>query len=64
MTTRIDRRFTELKAQACINPVANALDDVPDFSQRIRKNRAGFEFPRSDDIASPRARQGVRSGSE
>lgn len=35
--------FPELKAQAYINPVANTANDAPDFSQRIRKNRAGFE---------------------
>lgn len=35
--------FSELKAQAYINPVANAANDAPDFSLRIRKNRAGFE---------------------
>jgi hypothetical protein len=35
--------FSELKAQAYINPVANTVNDAPDFSQRIRKNRAGFE---------------------
>jgi hypothetical protein len=45
--------FSELKAQAYINPVANAVNDAPDFSQRIRKNRAGFEFLRPSDIASP-----------
>ena len=47
--------FSELKAQAYINPVANMASDAPDFSQRIRKNRAGFEFLRSGDIASPSA---------
>ncbi|HYM77760.1 MAG TPA: DUF4105 domain-containing protein [Candidatus Dormibacteraeota bacterium] len=47
--------FSELKAQAYINPVANTANDAPDFSQRIRKNRAGFEFLRSGDIASPSA---------
>ncbi len=34
----------ELKKQALINPVAVTLDDAPDFSRRIRQNRAGFEF--------------------
>ena len=43
--------FSELKAQAYINPVASTLSDAPDFSQRIRKNRAGFEFLRSDNPA-------------
>jgi hypothetical protein len=36
--------FAELKRQALINPVANALDDSGDFSRRIRANRAGFEL--------------------
>jgi len=45
--------FSELKAQAYINPVANTVNDAPDFSQRIRKNRAGFEFLNTGDIASP-----------
>jgi hypothetical protein len=36
--------FAELKRQALINPVANALDDSADFSRRIRANRAGFEL--------------------
>ena len=49
--------FSELKAQGYINPVANTVNDAPDFSQRIRKNRAGFEFLRSGDIASPSAEQ-------
>ena len=34
--------FAELKRQAFINPVAQAADDKPDFSQRIRTGRAGF----------------------
>lgn len=38
--------FSELKGQAYINRVANAVNDAPDFSQRIRKNRVGFEFLR------------------
>lgn len=49
--------FPELKAQAYINPVANKLADAPDFSQQIRKSRAGFEFLNSGDIASPSAGQ-------
>jgi hypothetical protein len=49
--------FSELKAQAYINPVANTLGDAPDFSQRIRRNRPGFEFLRTGDIASPSAEQ-------
>ena len=49
--------FSELKAQAYINPVANTLDDSSDFSQRIRKNRAGFEFLRLSNNASPSAEQ-------
>jgi len=36
--------FPDLEKQACINPVANKLNDAPDFSRRIRLNRAGFEF--------------------
>jgi hypothetical protein len=47
--------FSELKAQAYINSVANSANDAPDFSQRIRENRTGFEFLRSGDIASPSA---------
>jgi hypothetical protein len=39
--------FSELKARAYIYPAANTADDAPDFSQRIRKDRAGFEFLRS-----------------
>lgn len=35
--------FPELKRQALINPVAETLDDAPDFSRLIRQNRAGFE---------------------
>ncbi len=49
--------FSELKAQAYINPVSNSVNDAPDFSQRIRKSRAGFEFLHSGDIASPSAGQ-------
>lgn len=44
--------FSELKAQADINPAANTVVDAPNFSQRIRKNRPGFEFLRSGDAAS------------
>jgi hypothetical protein len=36
--------FPDLKKQALINPVATTLDDAPDFSWRIRQNRAGFEL--------------------
>jgi hypothetical protein len=49
--------FSQLKAQAYINPVANTVNDAPDFSQRIRKNRAGFEFLRSGDMAPQSAEQ-------
>ena len=49
--------FSELEAQAYINPVANSLNDRPDFSKRIRKNRAGFESLHSADITSPTAEQ-------
>jgi len=41
--------FAELERQACINPVANTLNDAPDFSQRIRVHRPGFEFLTSHD---------------
>lgn len=44
--------YSELRAQAYINPVAETLNDTPDFSQRIRKNRPGFEFVHSSDTAS------------
>ena len=49
--------FSELKAQAYINPVANAVNDAADFSQRIRENRTGFEFLRDVDTAPPSAEQ-------
>ena len=49
--------FSELKAQAYINPVANKVNDAPDFSQRIRENRPGFEFLRFGDITSPPPKQ-------
>ena len=35
--------FAELKQQALINDAAKAADAAPDFSQRIRAGRAGFE---------------------
>jgi hypothetical protein len=56
--------FSELKAQAYVNPVANTVNDTADFSQRIRKNRAGFEFLRSGDIASTSAEQNWGSPGE
>ena len=34
--------FSELVAQAYINPVANTAGDTPNFSQLIRRNRSGF----------------------
>ena len=34
--------FNELKVRAYINPAANAADDDPDFSARIRAGRPGF----------------------
>jgi hypothetical protein len=37
-----DLPFPELRRQACINPIANTLNEAPDFSRRIRMNRAGF----------------------
>ncbi len=47
--------FSELKAQAYINPVANTVNDAPDFSLRIRKDRAGFKSLLDGDTASPSA---------
>ena len=41
--------FAELHRRAYINPVANTLDDAPDFSRRIRTNLPGFEFLASHD---------------
>jgi hypothetical protein len=34
--------FQQLKKQAWINPAAQAANHDPDFSARIRQNRAGF----------------------
>jgi hypothetical protein len=34
--------FAELKKRALINPAAQAANDAPDFSQRIREGRPGF----------------------
>ena len=34
--------FPELKKRALINPAAQAADDAPDFSARIREDRPGF----------------------
>ena len=34
--------FAELKKRALINPAAQAADDAPDFSRRIREGRPGF----------------------
>ncbi len=34
--------FAELKQRALINPAAQAANDAPDFSRRIRKDRPGF----------------------
>ena len=42
--------FPELKETAYVNPIANTLTDAPDFSQRIRDNRAGFEFLHSGAV--------------
>jgi hypothetical protein len=39
--------FPELKAQAKINAAARAADTDPEFSKRIRENRAGFLAPGS-----------------
>lgn len=52
-----DLPFSELKAQAYINPVANTVNDAPDFSQLIRNNRAGFEFLRSGYSTKPPAEE-------
>lgn len=38
-----DLPFAELKRRAHINEAANAADQAPDFSQRIRAGRPGFE---------------------
>jgi hypothetical protein len=35
--------FAELMKRAYINPVARTVNDAPDFSQRIRAGRPGFE---------------------
>jgi hypothetical protein len=35
--------FDELKKRAYINPVAVTIEDAPEFSRKIRVNRAGFE---------------------
>jgi hypothetical protein len=35
--------FAELKRRAHINPAAKAADQDPDFSQRVREGRPGFE---------------------
>jgi hypothetical protein len=45
---RLDTRipFEQLQWQAYINPVAQAADQSPDFSRRIR---AGLEKPRYSD---------------
>jgi hypothetical protein len=34
--------FAKLKQRALINPAAQAANDAPDFSLRIRKDRPGF----------------------
>ncbi len=34
--------FKELKQRSWINPAARAANDDPDFSARIRRDRAGF----------------------
>lgn len=34
--------FEDLKKRALINPAANAANDAPDFSRRIRDGRPGF----------------------
>ena len=52
-----DLPFAELKERAYINPVANTLNDAPDFSERIRVNRPGFEPLHSHGGVSPPPRQ-------
>ena len=42
-----DIPYAELKTKAFINPAAQAADQAPDFSQRIRAGRPGFKQPRS-----------------
>lgn len=41
--------FPELMKRAYINPVAQTLNDAPDFSRRIRLNRPGFDSPDPHD---------------
>ena len=41
--------FPELKESAHINDAARQADDDPDFSQRIRVGRPGFEYLRAGD---------------
>ncbi len=38
-----DLSYAELKAKAFINPAAQAADQDPDFSQRLRAGRPGFQ---------------------
>jgi Domain of unknown function (DUF4105) len=38
-----DLPYADLKAKAFINPAAQAADQAPDFSQRIRAGRPGFQ---------------------
>ena len=38
-----DLPFAELMKRAYINPIARTVNDAPDFSQRIRAGRPGFE---------------------
>ncbi len=47
-----DLPFPELMRRANIDPVARTLDGAPDFSQRIRRNRTGFEFLAGHDASS------------
>ncbi len=48
-----DLPFAELKRRALINPVAQAADKAPDFSQRIREGRPGFEVNRREAVGAP-----------
>ena len=49
-----DLPFAQLKERAYINPVANTLGDTPEFPEKIRANRPGFEFLIRSETAGPR----------
>jgi hypothetical protein len=46
--------FADLKREARINPAARAADQAPDFSDRIRAGRPGFEVPEQNRGPSQR----------